>query len=417
MEQERTKYVELEKERDVLRHLLESERREYYNTFNELLSDCKALAQQLVQHSTRHEKHQKEVDKEKQKNKVLSELMVEETKKFKEKLSQYEEEVSDFHVLEQKRVDLEEKLVHSEKQLKDTFHLLNEERQKNLKLVWDMNQLRKQFDDVGNHDDGAEDVLLRQDKIEIPIREARTSTIQLSIQDRDSPEPNTVLPPAVPVNAAKVATVQKSSSVRQTKGYPSPQAKPGVVILANSHTPRVSSSFTENQKRHSYEEKRIPSHTAYNDTNDERSSKRNSLEGGGGYEGGYDGGGIGSNASPATKHKHSSYEEVRNVGASSNLTPKRNSYEGDNKKVPPPAPPRRGSTLTPQDRPPIVKIPQQLQPRKSNVMHSSDAYKQNRMTTTTGEYFSVSFFDYSFSNNFVITCSHVLNEYCVHLQL
>lgn len=369
----------MEKERDALRSILEQERREYYNTFNELLNDCKALAQQLVQHTVKHEKHQKEVDKEKQKNKVLSELMVEETKKFKERLSQYEEEVSDFHVLEQKRNDLEEKLGQSDKRMKETFHLLNEERQKNAKLVYEVNQLRKQFSNYPHHDDSNEDILLVQDQIEIAVKEARTSTIQLSQQDRDSPEPSTVLPPAVPVHTAKVAMVQKSSSVRQTKGgYPTAQVKSGIIISTNNHTPtRVTSSFTENQKRHSYEEKK----GARNYSNEE-ASKRNSLEGP------YDGGGGGvqfRNSSGSVKQKHNSYEEMRNIG-SPNTTPKRNSYEGDSKKVPPPAPPRRGSTLTPQDRPPIVKIPQQLQLRKSNATSSNnDAYKQNR-SNTTGEF-------------------------------
>lgn len=367
------KYAELEKERDVLRSVLEQERREYYNTFNELLNDCKALAQQLVQHTTKYEKHQKEVDKEKQKNKVLSELMVEETRKFKERLSQYEEEVSDFHVLEQKKNDLEEKLGQSDKRMKETFHLLNEERQKNAKLVYEVNQLRKQFPNY-HHDDSNEDILLVQDQIEIPVKEARTSTIQLSQQDRDSPEPSTVLPPAVPVHTAKVATVQKSSSVRQTKGYPTAQVKSGIIISTNSHPARVSSSFTENQKRHSYEEKK----GVRSNYSNEEATKRNSLEGP------YDGGGGSSVPLRSSGSiKHNSYEEMRNVG--SNTPPKRNSYEGDTKKVPPPAPPRRGSTLTPQDRPPIVKIPQQLQPRKSNALPNNDAYKQNR-SHTTGEF-------------------------------
>merc|ERR1712226_234308 len=80
IEVEQAKYVALEKERDSLLNVIEQERNEQYNTFNNLINDCKAFALQLVQQST---KYQKEIDKEKQKNKLLSELMVEETQKFK----------------------------------------------------------------------------------------------------------------------------------------------------------------------------------------------------------------------------------------------------------------------------------------------------------------------------------------------
>lgn len=384
IEQEQQKYVELEQDRDLLRDVLEKERKEYYNSFNDLLNDCKTLAQQLVHQSSKHDKHQKEVDKEKSKNKVLSELMVEETQKFKEKLRQYEEEVRDFHVLEQKKNDLENRLLNSDKQMKETFHLLNEERKKNNILMYELNQLRKQFPGDYNHDDNHEDILLVQDQYEIPVKEARNSSIQLSQPDRDSPEPNAVLPLAVSVQTPKVATamVTKSSSVRPTKAY-SPQVK----SVSHANSPRVNSYAVapdaQQIKRHSYEER------SYNNKQpkEEASAKRNSYEGV-------------LNQSPTVNHdlsrsptirqKPSSYEDMRVVGgaAAASVTPKRNSYEGDSKKIPPPAPPRRGSTLTPQDKPPIVKIPQHFQPRKSNssTPSASDAYKQQSRGANAGYY-------------------------------
>uniref|UniRef100_A0A7M5V337 Cortactin-binding protein-2 N-terminal domain-containing protein n=1 Tax=Clytia hemisphaerica TaxID=252671 RepID=A0A7M5V337_9CNID len=394
IDQEQTKYADLEKERDSLRETLEKERKDYYNAFNELMNDCKALAQQLVTQSSKyeknqkdHDKHQKDIDKEKSKNKVLSELMVEETQKFKERLRQYEEEVRDFHVLEQKKTDLECKLLNSDKQMKEYYHQLNDERKKNSALAYELNQLRKKYQgEFTPEDDTHEDVLFMQDQYEIPVKEARTSTIQLSKPDRDSPEPSTVLPPAVPVQA-KVATVTKSSSIRQTKNY-SPQVnKSNNIVPLNNHASnnqRLNSSYVQAPdaqqiKRHSYEEK-----SNYNNSREEASVKRNSYEGA-----------LNLTGTPETSRtaslnkKPSSYEDMRNVGgaAALSVTPKRNSYEGDSKKIPPPAPPRRGSQLTPQDRPPIVKIPQQFQPRKSNssTPSATDAYKQqNRSNSSTG---------------------------------
>jgi hypothetical protein len=349
------------------------------------MNDCKALAQQqLVSHSSRHDKHQRDIEKEKSKNKVLSELMVEETQKFKERLRQYEDEVRDFHVLEQKKADLELKLSGSDKQVKDTFHLLNEERKKNHILMYELNQMRKQFPGEFPHDESndEEDILLVQDQYEIPVREARTSIIQLSKPDRDSPEPSTVLPPAVPVQTARVATVTKSSSVRQIKSYSSQNKSRD---NQGNSTTRINPAYAvapdaQQIKRHSFEE-RSPNNYVTDETS---ANKRNS------YEGTLNHSAHELTRSSSVKQKPNSYEDVRNVGGATSLslTPKRNSFEGDSKKVPPPAPPRRGSQLTPQDRPPIVKIPQQFQPRKSNstTPSASDAYKQQSRAGNTGKF-------------------------------
>lgn len=357
------------------------------------MSDCKALAQQLVTQSTKqeksqndHDKYQKDIDKEKSKNKVLSELMVNETQKFKERLRQYEEEVQDYHVLEQKKKDLENRLSDSDKEVKDTYHLLNEERKKSNKLMYELNQLRKHYGEYLLEDsDTNEDILLIQDQYEIPVREARTSTIQLSKPDCDSPEPSTVLPPAVPVHSGRVATVTKSSSIRQIKSY-SPQVKTNNSAAAtNNHNNQwvnyAQPPDVQQMKRHSYDEK--TQHTS----KEEAVIKRNSYEGTLNHDIG-----VGTpelQRTSSIKQKPSSYEDMRAVGNNTALsvTPKRNSYEGDSKKVPPPAPPRRGSQLTPQDRPPIVKIPQHFQPRKSNntTPSATDAYKQQNKANTSGK--------------------------------
>lgn len=359
------------------------------------MSDCKALAQQLVIQSTKHEKnqndhdkYQKDIDKEKSKNKVLSELMVKETQRFKERLRQYEEEVQDYHVLEQKKKDLENRLSSSDKQVKDTYHLLNEERKKTSKLMYELNQLRKHYGEYLLEDnDNNEDILLIQDQYEIPVREARTSTIQLSQPDCDSPEPSTVLPPAVPVHSGRVATVTKSSSIRQIKSY-SPQVKTNnSAAMSSIHNNQwvnyAQPPDAQQMKRHSYDEK--TQHTS----KEEAGNKRNS------YEGTLNHNNIAGTPelqrTSSIKQKPSSYEDMRAVGNNTALsvTPKRNSYEGDSKKVPPPAPPRRGSQLTPQDRPPIVKIPQHFQPRKSNntTPSATDAYKQQNKANSSGKNF------------------------------
>lgn len=355
------------------------------------MSDCKALAQQLVTQSAKHkknqndhDKYQKEIDKEKRKNELLSELMVKETQKFKERLRQYEEEVQDYHVLEQRKNDFESRLSISDKQVKDTYHLLNEERKKTSKLIYELNQLRKHYGEYSVEDgDNNEDILLIQDQYEIPIREARTSTIQLSHPDCDSPEPSTVLPPAVPVHSGRVAMVTKSSSVRQTKSY-SPQVKSNssAAVSGNHNNQWVNYAQppdVQQMKRHSYDEK--TQHTS----KEEAVTKRNSYEGTLNHDNDV---GTPLQRTSSIKQKPSSYEDVRAVGNNTALsvTPKRNSYEGDSKKVPPPAPPRRGSQLTPQDRPPIVKIPQHFQPRKSNntTPSATDAYKQQNKTNSSG---------------------------------
>ncbi|XP_057296028.1 uncharacterized protein LOC130624973 isoform X2 [Hydractinia symbiolongicarpus] len=372
VEAEQVKYEKLEKERDALLKVIETERREQYNTFNSLMNDCKAFALQLVQQTTKLEKYQKDIDKEKQKNKVLSELMVNETQKFKDRLKLYEDEVNDFHVLEQKKADLEVKLQHTEKECKETYRHLNEERIKNGKLRYQLNQLRKQLPDSAyDFDDGGEDVLLVQDQIEIPFRQARTSAIQLSNEsDRESPEPSSMVPPGVAVQSAKVATVQKSSSVKQNKVL-SPHGKQGLVVSVNSLNQNPNfNSYADNHKRHSFEER-----TYSRDYGSEDGAKRNSYEGTINHVN-YEGVETAQLRTTNTmRYKHNSYEEVRNVGSPS-LTLKRNSYEGDTKKVAP-APPRRGSSLKTPDKPPVVKIPQQLQPRKTNQSNSL-TYAQSR---------------------------------------
>ena len=366
---EHDKYAKLEKERDELLKIIEKDRHEQYNSFSSLMNDCKAFALLVVQQQNKLDQSQKDIAKEKQKNKALSELMVEETKKFKERLKLYEDEVNDFHVLEKKRSDLEELLASSQKETRDLFRQLNEERYKNSKLQHQLNQIRKQLPPELNSEydeNSEEDILLYQEEVSVvPIKEAQRSSIHLTNNnDRDSPEPP-VLPPAVQLKHGKVAMVQKSSTVRQ-----SPQAKvaQGGIISVNINRNHPVNQQTHNPKRHSYEDK-------YNtDYSSDDSFKRNS----------YDSINFDSSQNTTTPIKqHSSYEEVRSIAASPSQTLKRNSYEGDNKKYPPPAPPRRVSSLNNSDKPPVVKIPHSLQPRRS--AQSSSVSSHTKVSSNTGE--------------------------------
>jgi len=371
IDNDREKYATLEEERDSLLDVIEKERREQYNAFTNLMNDCKSFALQLVQQTSKFEQYQKEIDKEKQKNKVLSELMVEETKRFKEKIKFYEDEVNDFHVLEQKRNDLETKLSSSEKQYKETFHQLNEERFKNGKLQYQLNQLRKQIPPEFNNgfsDSEEEDILLVQDQIEIPIKQALTSSINLTNNEREeSPEPQTVLATPIQFPTGKVAMVQKSSTVKQNLTPTKASIKSSGIISVNinhNNLPSSKHNSPHNTKRHSCEDSKYRNYSS-----SEESLKRNSLEN-------LDNTAYYSNSI----RQHSSYEEMRDVGGGS-PSQKRNSYEGDNRKHPPPAPPRRVSSLTaPPEKTPIVKIPHSLQPRRSAQNASVTAQLRSNST-------------------------------------
>lgn len=386
-------------------NVIEQERNEQYNTFNNLINDCKAFALQLVTQST---KHQKEIDKEKQKNKLLSELMVEETQKFKEKIKQLEDEVGESRLLEQKKTDLEQKLVILEKKYKETFRQVDEERLVNRKLTFHMNQLRQHLPADLNKFDEEDDILYIQNQVEIPIKEAGISSILISNkEERESPEPS-ILPPAAPlIQPVKISTVQKSSCVKQnnTMQYspklPSPQfphAPPPPPPPISNHL-ISSNSSTDYSKRHSYEDRKYPfDYQHYDDQPPMRNSYENISHMS------YDAGQMAQIRSTNTV-RHNSYEEVRNIGSVC-VEPKRNSYEGDStaKKTPPPAPPpRRGSTLSYAEKPPIVKIPQQLQPRRSN-QQTNMAHIQTRPGCPTGK-FLLLLFNFNLCFKISIKCS------------
>ena len=332
--------MKLENERNAIFKVLESERLEQYNTFNNLVNDCKAFALQLMQITLKYEQCQKEIEKEKQKNKLLSELMLKEAQRFKEKLKSYEDQVNDLHVLEQKRLDLEAKLTVSEKSSKETFRQLNEERAKNNKLQFQLNQLRKRLPPEWSDECSDEDILLVQDQIEIPFRQAKTSTIQLSnSSDHAIAEENKVFPPAMLLQHAKLAAVKKSDAVGN-----SPQALRRDIFISN---------IDNKMKRRSFED--MGSFNAIHNTQD--TIKRNSYESIPNQS--YDK--IQQNN---FKQKHNSYEEVNDL-ISHSLGHSVSLYDDKNNRILPPAPPRRVSSLN--EKTPIVKVPVQLQPRKSAV--------------------------------------------------
>ena len=356
---------------------------------------------QLVQQTS---KYQKDIDKEKQKNKLLSELMVEETQKFKEKLKQYEDEISECHLLEQKKTDLEQKLCILEKKYRETFHQLDEERLVNRKLTLHINQLRKHLPADFNKLDDGEDILYIQDEVEIPFKQAGISSILISNkEERDSPEPSNIPPTTPHIQSVKIATVQKSSCVKQNNipyspKLPSPKLPPHVTTpTVNNH---IQSGNTDYSKRHSYEDRKYVF-----DFSHEEQPMRNSYENISHIS--YDAGQMAQIRSTNTM-RHNSCEEVRNIGSMS-VEPKRNSYEGDSstKKTPPPAPPpRRGSTLSYSEKPPIVKISQQLQPRRSTPQ-SNVSHIQTRPGCSTGKFIYI----------FICMCMCAYTEYFFFITL
>ena len=359
---EQAKRRKVEKERDKLIKVVEEDRSDQMNAFNDLLNDCKVLGFQLSQNKSRTDQMQKDIDKEKQKNKVLSELMVEETKKFKERLKLYEDEVRDYHLIEQKKCDLEERLQDSEALFKETHQMLTEEQKKNKLMARDLNRLQNQLlnndfveNDIG--DDAA--LVLPQSQTAYTTKQANVSKIALSKLERESPEPTTVAPQDVQLDRYRVATVQKSNTVKQggkaavqTRMNIVPRALPGHVVSAQDHIDGV-------HKRNSYEE---PKRNSYeHDSRNQHYHNRNS------YEGHSSPNQLHINNTSLSTRKYNSNEEVSNV-ESMDMTPKRNSYEGDSdpKRAPPPAPPRRVSSLTSPDRGPVVKVSaQQIQAHKS----------------------------------------------------
>ncbi|XP_065640793.1 uncharacterized protein LOC100200864 isoform X3 [Hydra vulgaris] len=335
IEVEQLKYIKLENENNTIIKILENERQEHCNTFNNLVNDCKAFAQQLMQQSLKYEQCLKEIEKEKLKNKLLSELMVKEAQRFKEKLKSYEDQVNDLHVLEQKRLDLEMKLVVSEKSSKETFRQLNEERAKNSKLQFQLNQLRKRLPPEWSDECSDEDILLVQDQIEIPFRQAKTSTIQLSnSSEHTNSDENKIFPSTMILQQGKLAAVKKSDTISN-----SPQFLRREIFTNN---------IDNKMKRRSFEDMGSLNVTH----NSQDTMKRNSYESIPNQS--YDQQNI-------FKEKHNSYEEI-NESHSLHFV---NLCDDKNNRILPPAPPRRVSSLN--EKTPIVKVPMQLQPKKSAV--------------------------------------------------
>ena len=122
--------------------ILEKEREEKQNEFNLLVNDCKMFAKQLIEQALKEEQLQKEVEQEKRKNRVLSELMVEEQKRFKEKLKLVDEQRTENDVIDREKLELEERLIESEKRSKEAHQRYIQETHLVKKLQLEVKQLR-----------------------------------------------------------------------------------------------------------------------------------------------------------------------------------------------------------------------------------------------------------------------------------
>ncbi len=98
---------------------LEKEREEQQTEFLLLVNDCKMFAKQLVDQAQKEDQLLRDIEQEKRKTRALSELMVEEQKKYKERFKVIDEERSRYQILKQQKQELELKLSESEKRSKD----------------------------------------------------------------------------------------------------------------------------------------------------------------------------------------------------------------------------------------------------------------------------------------------------------
>lgn len=95
------------------------------------------FAKQLIEQAQKEEQLLKEIEQERRKNRVLSELMVEEQKKFKERLKKVDEDRVDHVTVENDRVEtLKVRLIEYEEQVKDAHqkYLHESHRVKQLEL-------------------------------------------------------------------------------------------------------------------------------------------------------------------------------------------------------------------------------------------------------------------------------------------
>ena len=228
---------------------LDEEKQRHEYEFSELMTDYKYFATQLIDQAQREEQLLKELDKEKSKSRVLSELMISEQKKYKEKLQFYEGDWTRLQLLEQQKQELEAKLFDSERGYKEVHQKYIHESQRNKLLEIEINRLkasttvpgRKFSSGSSENSDEMVDILVSQEPVS--SAETKQAKVQKVLVNADrnsstgSPEPQ-LTPAPTPNSLSKVATVQKL--VKQNKGTVS-RTKPVSQGKSNSIGTRPSS--------------------------------------------------------------------------------------------------------------------------------------------------------------------------------
>ena len=123
---------------------LERVREEQQNEFHLLVNDCKMFAKQLIEQAQKEEQLMKEIEQERRKNRVLSELMVEEQKKFKERLKRVDEErVDHISVKIDQAESFKQRLLDCEEEAKDFHQKYLQEAHRAKQLELELKQLKQ----------------------------------------------------------------------------------------------------------------------------------------------------------------------------------------------------------------------------------------------------------------------------------
>ena len=158
IEFEQGKLSKAEKDRDKILMTLEKEREDQQNEFHLLVNDCKMFAKQLIEQGQKEEHLLKEIEQEKRKNRVLSELMVEEQKKFKERIRIMEEERHEYHLFIQQKQELETRLAQSEQRAKEAHELYIQETQHVKLLEYELKQISGSSKDSSGCSENGDDL-------------------------------------------------------------------------------------------------------------------------------------------------------------------------------------------------------------------------------------------------------------------
>eukprot|EP00794_Sanderia_malayensis_P006059 gene6059-6761_t len=226
IEFEQGKLLKVEKERDRLQMTIEKERDSQQQEFNLLLNDCKMFAKQLVEQAQKEEQLSREVEQEKRKTRLLSELMVEEQKKYKEKLKGFEDERKEKQILIQQKKDLEIKLSESEKSTKEAHQKYAQESMRVKALECEVKQLKTRFSKYSSESsENGDEFVIGERQPPIVSRDAKISQPPMSDASLYQQEEDEMfIPPSTANTSTKIATVVKSNEA-QNKGFVS-KSKP-----------------------------------------------------------------------------------------------------------------------------------------------------------------------------------------------